>query len=431
MWIKTLIVSLGLLWASESLGQLVSSSQFNTSQLPYALTNIGAISNITVSGTTTLNGVAKLNAASNSTTIVNLGLDANGFVVSNAVPVGAAGANTLWVTNAAGGITNNSPSVRVNGALVGTNILEVGGTSITASNTVQFDTPQLAKAFQTDTNGNTYIGGKLTVSGSGPNILYGDSNQTNAIAVSVAGTQITNGISGVLFSATKGSVNFSNATVSRVAWFGVDHDLTNVTASGNNIVAADGTSATAAYLPKHPGFYEVPIGSFMTNGATSPASLTTLSNITDFAVFTDAVTNTMRIMLHPPANWDQGTIAIEGDGTSTGTNSVSATNWVVGFRFVQLTNAADVTMGGTITFGTEVMATNHIGTNAYLMGHFVTGAATVGGTLNGTNPILCEVRGLRGHASDVATNTSVGLFGSLKIHYFYYPTNTALPSASP
>lgn len=134
--------------------QMFDSSQFNTSQLPYALTNVGTISNITVSGT-----------------------------------------------------------ARVNGALVAANTLETGGTSINASNTVQVDTPQLAKALQVDTNGNLYAAGNLTVAGTATAAtLAATTANVGALTITNAATNfVTSGFYDTNFSTAK-TVVLTNGT---------------------------------------------------------------------------------------------------------------------------------------------------------------------------------------------------------------------------
>lgn len=199
-------------------------------------------------------------------------------------------------------------------------------------------------------------------------------------------------------------------------------------ATGGVLVASvTSLNAQGTYAPLILDSISVPIGAFYTNNQSSPASLTQLTNNSDFLVFTDAATNTARFEFHMPDGWDGGVTRYRLNGVCTGTNGNAVRSLVWGVRGWAAADTTDIT---TPSFGTETWVTNTVGTNSYIPQSCITGDVTFGGTVNKTNLILLELRGIRGQSGDTLTNNSAGLFGDVTIYFKRYITNQTMVSAT-
>lgn len=134
-----------------------------TTNLAFFAGNTTVGGNLTVSGNSTLNnttssvlnvsGQIRLLSPTNATTIVNLGLDANGNISSNAVPVGGSGStptfNANQFSNGSGTDGTNiiSGSRQTNNQFYGNTAFAKSGTLV-ASNSVQIGSPATADSGQ-------------------------------------------------------------------------------------------------------------------------------------------------------------------------------------------------------------------------------------------------------------------------------------------
>lgn len=93
------------------------------------LGNVTIASNLIVSGNTTLSGLAKLNAPTNATTIVNLGLDVNGNISSNAIAIGGGTTypSQVWTNGFSFiGVASNNITIDKFHFLIATNAVQIG-----------------------------------------------------------------------------------------------------------------------------------------------------------------------------------------------------------------------------------------------------------------------------------------------------------------
>lgn len=133
-------------------------------------------------------------------------------------------------------------------------------------------------------NGAVNISGATTFNGSGPNILYGDGNQTNALVVYSGGIQGTSAVSGFFWDATKGTLELTNATASKLAMFGASHDLTNAAVSAN-------LSFSSALLDTIQGIQTTSTPQFTRLGLGQAADAVAALGVTGTAIISSRITN--------------------------------------------------------------------------------------------------------------------------------------------
>lgn len=149
--------------------------------------------------------------------------------------------------------------------------------------------------------------------------------------------------------------------------------------------------------------FDIPMAGWYTNGvATSLASRTTWTNVTESVEFVDGATNTARIMFALPVEWGAGTVRVRFEMGSSLTNNTSNTNVVFSLKAGAVGNGETWT---NITFGTAVTVTNHIHKSPYRTVTCVTPDLTVGNTPAANKPIVWELTRLNADATDVNTNT--------------------------
>jgi len=166
---------------------------------------------------------------------------------------------------------------------------------------------------------------------------------------------------------------------------------------------------------------DVPMGAWLTNGISSPATPGSWTNASDALGFVDAVTNTARLQVSLPITWGAGTVQWKFVMSSTLTNTTTSTNVVYGIK------GASVANGGTwdsLTFGTQIAFTNHIHRSPYVGVECVTPAITVGNTPAANKPIVWELTRLTSDGTDVNTNTV-----SIVSAQLFYTETTTEPSA--
>ncbi len=161
---------------------------------------------------------------------------------------------------------------------------------------------------------------------------------------------------------------------------------------------------------------DIPVGAWSTNNCgngadVTPASMVTLTNSGDTAVFTvsSTTTNELRTRFSLPVDWDGGTVQIHTFWACSGTNSASAskTNFVVSYA------AAAVGPGDrldNLTFGTPVAWTNNCNPFPYEQGtEGVTSALTVGNSPTARKGIVWRIQVLGNASGSTETNSSLYL----------------------
>lgn len=216
-------------------------------------------------------------------------------------------------------------------------------------------------------------------------------------------------IDGTLFAATNSAV-VGAATINSTNKFQV------VAAGGTLNVGTNGTtygtfSGDGSGLTSVPGTtgvvrdWEIPMGTWWTNGTANPATLGTWTNSAgDAWLFTDAVTNDLRVRFALPGAWNAGTVQFQFTMgctlTNTGTTQVS-TNVVFGIKAASVGSGQDE---GNLTFGTEINFTNRLSKTNWWSTQNTTPAITVGNTPAARKDIIFALRRITGDTGDATTN---------------------------
>jgi len=179
----------------------------------------------------------------------------------------------------------------------------------------------------------------------------------------------------------------------------------------------------------------IPMGAFFTSNVADGLTLTaaTPSNPTntgDAYVFADSVTNTVNIRFALPWDWNGSTVRVGLRSFCTGTNaaqgSAPPTNVVWSVRAAAIGNGD---LDNNVTWGTAVVVTNGVGTNAFKGSESITANLTVGNSASSAKSILWQISRLGAATGDTETNNSLVL-SEVRV-YYQRNTRTDFPTASP
>lgn len=240
--------------------------------------------------------------------------------------------------------------------------------------------------------------------------------------------------------------------ISTLGFLGNGQSLTNVNITGIRTNGASGVgympatqpngtvawtnayAGSGALLTSVPGTvgvvrdWEVPMGSWFTNGTTTPATLASWTNTGDSAVFSDAVTNDLRVRFALPSAWDAGVVRWQFTMGNTLTNTATTligTNVVFGISAATVAHNASETA---LTFGAETLFTNRLSKTNWWTTQCTTPDVTVGATAGGRKDIVWAIRRVTGNTGDATTN-AVSVIHS-RVIFTESTTEPSMPSAT-
>jgi len=237
-------------------------------------------------------------------------------------------------------------------------------------------------------------------------------DKTNITSHTIAAASIANfnwTYDGNKYYVTIDEVQGTGGTVTSVAMtVPTDFQVTGtpITTSGTLALTLTNSIGTNAVMKTRSGLVrsiDVPMGAWFSNNIASPGTPLQFTNAADSWGFADAVTNTIRLRMAFPTEWNAGVVRAQFVMSGILTNNTTSTNVVYGIKAASIPTltAEDAAP----TFGTQITFTNHIHRQAFTSTVCTTGDITVGNTPAANKNILWELTRLTSDATDVNTNT--------------------------
>ena len=359
--------------ASAVNANALTGNTLNSGVINSSLTSVGALTTLSVVGTTTSGNIATGGTVSSTGTVTGGNIETGGTVSSTGTVTGgniATGGTVSSTGTVTGGNIATVGTVSATGSITGGNVYTGGESSTTGTVTGgNVATGGTVSSTGTVTGGNILTGGLVSSTGTvtGGNVATGGT--ISATSTITGGNVVTGGIVSAVGTVTGGNVE----TVGYVSATG--------TATAGNVATGGTVSATG----------NITGGNLLTSGAGGAISGT--GNITGGNILTGGlVSATGNVYAANFVGNVSGNVAAPGANTQVVFNDAGTTNATSGFTFDKTSNTVtggNLATGGTVS-ATGTVTGGNIATGGYVSatGNVTGGNIATTGALQGGNIVI-------------------------------------------